>query len=83
MAPPPAGSTRALAKDPDAARGAAHPRLQNPDGEGYRDGGVHRIAAGAQHFGPRLSRQAVLGRDHAALGFDDDLAGLHGAGQGR
>ena len=60
---------------------SAHPRLDHADGEGDRDGGVHRIAAGIEHGRTDFGRAAVRRGDHAAAGGDHRLADDLGAGK--
>ena len=59
----------------------AHPGLDHADGEGDRDGGVHRVAAGIEHGRADFGRAAVRRGDHAAAGGDHRFADDLGAGK--
>lgn len=60
---PPVGL--AQMRDP-AARQPDHDGFDHRQGEQRRDGGLHGIAAGQQHFGPRGGGQRMVGCDDAA-----------------
>ena len=64
-----------------AGGGSAHPGLDHADGEGDRDRGIDRIAAGIEHACTDFRRAAVRGGDHATAGGDHRFADDLGAGE--